>query len=154
MKTQKFSKLVFLMAISCLCFVQAKSQEKQEDKIIATTQVLKDFGNMKESIPSELLKVTEGIIVVPKLINGGFVLAAKRGKGIAMVKLPDGTWSNPVFVTLTGGSVDGVPSLWFYDINAKINHKFDDSHKIFPMYFSGPIHHFACFPYSICNVWS
>lgn len=105
MKTQKFSKLVFLMAISCLWFVQAKSQEKQEDKIIATTQVLKDFGNMKESIPSELLKVTEGIIVVPKLINGGFVLAAKRGKGIAMVKLPDGTWSNPVFVTLTGGSV-------------------------------------------------
>jgi lipid-binding SYLF domain-containing protein len=90
MKTQKLSKLFFSMAISCLCFVQAKSQEKQEDKIIATTQVLKDFGNMKESIPSELLKATEGIIVIPKLINGGFVLAAKRGKGIAMVKLPDG----------------------------------------------------------------
>lgn len=105
MKTQKFSKLFFLMAISGLCFVQAKSQEKQEDKITATTKVLKDFGNMKESIPAELLKVTEGIIVVPKLINGGFVLAAKRGKGIAMVKLPNGTWSNPVFVTITGGSV-------------------------------------------------
>lgn len=60
---------------------------------------------MKESIPQELLKVTQGIIVVPKLINAGFVLAGKRGKGIAMVKLEDGTWSDPVFVTITGGSV-------------------------------------------------
>jgi lipid-binding SYLF domain-containing protein len=93
------------MAISCLFFTQAKSQEKQEDKINAATQVLKDFGNMKENIPEELLKVTQGIIIVPKLINAGFVIAGKRGKGIAMVKLEDGSWSNPVFVTITGGSV-------------------------------------------------
>ena len=79
--------------------------DKQIEKIEASTKVLADFGNMKESIPSELLKVTEGIIVVPKLINAGFVLAGKRGKGIAMVKLEDGTWSNPVFVTITGGSL-------------------------------------------------
>jgi SH3 domain-containing YSC84-like protein 1 len=39
------------------------------------------------------------------MLNGGFVLAAKRGKGIAIVKLADGTWSDPVFVTITGGSV-------------------------------------------------
>ena len=59
------------------------------------TGVLKDFGQMKESIPAELLKITQGIIIVPRLINGGFVIAAKRGKGIAMVKLPNGNWSNP-----------------------------------------------------------
>lgn len=105
MKANRFSKLFSLIIIFSLFFVQAKSQEKQEDKINASTQVLKDFGNMKENIPEQLLKVTEGIIIVPKLINGGFVLAAKRGKGLAMVKLPDGTWSNPVFVTITGGSV-------------------------------------------------
>jgi SH3 domain-containing YSC84-like protein 1 len=105
MKTNRFSRFFSLVIIFSLLFVQVRSQEKQEDKITASTQVLKDFGNMKESIPEELLKVTEGIIIVPRLINGGFVLAAKRGKGIAMVKLADGSWSNPVFVTITGGSV-------------------------------------------------
>lgn len=104
MKSNRFSKLFLLVIIFSLLFVQVKSQEKQEDKITASTQVLKDFGKMKESIPEQLLKVTEGIIIVPRLINGGFVLAAKRGKGIAMVKLADGSWSNPVFVTITGGS--------------------------------------------------
>lgn len=90
-------------------FIQAKSQDnvqdKEEAKIDGSTKVLQDFSTMKESIPSELLKITEGIIVVPKLINAGFVIAGKRGKGIAMVKLEDGSWSNPVFVTITGGSV-------------------------------------------------
>jgi lipid-binding SYLF domain-containing protein len=104
MKYYRSIKL-FSIAIMSLLFTQVKSQDKQEDKITASTQVLKDFGQMKESIPAELLEVTEGIIIVPKLINGGFVLAAKRGKGIAMVKLQDGTWSNPAFVTITGGSV-------------------------------------------------
>lgn len=105
MKANRFLRFFALAALFSLFIVQAKSQEKQEDKITASTQVLKDFGNMKESIPEQLLKVTEGIIIVPRLINGGFVLAAKRGKGIAMVKLADGSWSNPVFVTITGGSV-------------------------------------------------
>lgn len=95
----------FLLALFTCSFTTAKSQEKQEDKIEASTKVLQDFSKMKEDIPTELLKVTEGIIIVPKLINAGFVLAGKRGKGLAMIKLADGSWSNPVFVTITGGSV-------------------------------------------------
>ena len=87
-------------------FSSAKGQSsKEDDKIEASAKVLKDFTEMKESIPAEMLKITEGIIVVPKLINAGFVLGGKRGKGIAMVKMEDGTWSDPVFVTITGGSV-------------------------------------------------
>src|SRR5450432_2947578 len=105
MKTLQISKFIFLVGITCLSFTGVKSQEKQEDKINAAAGVLKDFGQMKESIPGELLKITQGIIIVPRLINGGFIIAAKRGKGIAMVKLPNGKWSNPVFVTITGGSV-------------------------------------------------
>lgn len=94
------------MAASCFLFSSVTAQStKEEDKIEASAKVLKDFTEMKESIPAEMLKITEGIIVVPKLINAGFVLGGKRGKGIAMVKMEDGTWSDPVFVTITGGSV-------------------------------------------------
>jgi lipid-binding SYLF domain-containing protein len=105
MKANHLSRLLSLVLISVLSFTQVKSQEKQEDKVNAATQVLKDFGKMKESIPSQMLKVTEGIIIVPKLINAGLGIGGKRGKGIAMSKLEDGTWSDPVFVTITGGSV-------------------------------------------------
>lgn len=83
----------------------AEAQEKQEEKIKASISVLEDFQKMKESIPSELLQITQGIIIIPKLINAGFVVGGKRGKGIAMTKLEDGSWSDPVFVTMTGGSL-------------------------------------------------
>ena len=36
--------------------------------------------------------------------NAGLVVGGKRGKGIAVVKNADGSWSDPVFVTITGGS--------------------------------------------------
>lgn len=104
MKKMQISRFILLL-VTCLFFTYIKAQEKQEDKINAATKVLNDFGKMKENIPAELLKITQGIIIVPKLINAGFVVAGKRGKGLAMVKLEDGTWSNPVFVTITGGSL-------------------------------------------------
>ncbi len=113
MKISKTIPFFLSLIFMSLLFVTATAQDtddqntnnKQEEKIEASTQVLKDFSEMKDDIPQELLKITQGIIVVPKLINAGFVLAGKRGKGIAMIKLEDGSWSNPVFVTITGGSV-------------------------------------------------
>jgi lipid-binding SYLF domain-containing protein len=110
----KISRIaLFLLSIIFICFLSetARSQDtqyvqdKHEEKIEKSIQVLKNFRDMKENIPEELLKVTQGIIIVPKLINAGFVLAGKRGKGIAVVKNEDGTWSDPVFVTITGGSI-------------------------------------------------
>lgn len=104
MKSLRISVVFLFLALICV-FSTSKAQSKEQEKIDASTKILKDFINMKESIPQDLLKVTEGIIVVPKLINAGFVVGGKRGKGIAMVKLEDGSWSDPVFVTITGGSV-------------------------------------------------
>ncbi len=38
--------------------------------------------------------------------------------------------------TVTGADVDGVPSLWFYDLNAKVNHKFDNNSQVFFSFYS------------------
>ena len=107
MKASKMFPFLFTLLVLSFSFTSVKSQIKQRDqeKIDASIKVLQDFGQMKEKIPKELMEMTQGIIIVPKLINAGFVVGGKRGKGIAMVKLEDGTWSDPVFVTITGGSV-------------------------------------------------
>ena len=102
MKIKKLSLMAVTLFLICL---QVKSQQKETEKIQAANKVLVEFSKMKEKIPQKLFAFTEGIIIVPKLLNAGFVIAGKRGKGIAMVKNSDGTWSDPVFVTLTGGSI-------------------------------------------------
>lgn len=98
-------KGVLLLCAGLFLGASAFAQDKEQKKIESATTVLTDFAKMKESIPSELLAVTQGIIIIPKMINAGLVVGAKRGKGIAMVKNADGSWSNPAFVTMTGGSV-------------------------------------------------
>ncbi|MDR3694248.1 lipid-binding SYLF domain-containing protein [Mucilaginibacter sp.] len=104
MKTIKF---LFLPAIFSLFLLTASAQNdgsKETEKIHAAANVLKDFDQMKESIPHDLIQDCEGIVIVPDLLNAGFVVGGKRGRGIAMVKLGNGKWSDPVFITLTGGS--------------------------------------------------
>lgn len=104
MKTVRKFITVTLLISAFAVSLSVNAQEKEVRKIQASTTVLKEFGKMKESIPSQLLEMTEGIIIIPKMINAGLVVGGKRGKGLAMVKDASGKWSDPVFVTLTGGS--------------------------------------------------
>ncbi len=80
------------------------ADDKSTERIQKATEVLKDFSKMSESIPHQLLEDYQGIVIIPKMLNGGFIVGGKRGQGIAMVKLANGKWSDPVFITLTGGS--------------------------------------------------
>lgn len=99
-------KLLAIPALLSVLFVltSATKISTEQERIQKSTRVMHDFAQMKEGIPAELLKNAEGILIIPKMLNGGFVLAGKRGKGVALVKHENG-WSNPVFVTLTGGSI-------------------------------------------------
>ena len=58
-----------------------------------------------KSIPTDLLKQAKAIAVIPDLLKVGFVFGGRRGEGLISVKGADGTWSNPSFITMTGGSV-------------------------------------------------
>ena len=58
-----------------------------------------------KSIPGDLLRDAKAIAVIPDVLKVGFIFGGRRGEGLISVKSPDGTWSNPSFVVLGGGSV-------------------------------------------------
>ncbi len=100
-----FASSKHILLLSLLFWVTTVwAQDKQQQKLDASVRVIQEFSKLRESIPKQLIQKTEGIIIIPGLINAGFVLGGKRGKGIAMIKNADGTWTNPVFLTMTGGS--------------------------------------------------
>ena len=69
-------------------------------------RVLNDIQRIPESaIPDKLLDEARAIVIVPDTLKIGLVLGGRRGHGVVAVKNPDGTWSNPAFVSLTGGSI-------------------------------------------------
>ncbi len=120
-------KLKLISSTLLLSFIaimaSAQNAGKETERVQSATQVLKTFTGSDETIPEELLKQTEGMVIIPKLINAGFGIGGKRGKGVATVKLSDGSWSNPVFITLTGGSIGFQIGVQSVDLVLVFKHK-------------------------------
>jgi lipid-binding SYLF domain-containing protein len=69
-------------------------------------QVLNDIMQAPDkAIPQDLLRDAKAIAVIPDMIKAGFIFGGRRGEGLISVKSANGTWSNPSFITMTGGSV-------------------------------------------------
>ncbi len=62
-------------------------------------------GIPEQGIPDKLLDEGRAVIVIPDTIKAGLVIGGRRGHGLMSVRMPNGAWSNPVFVKLTGGSI-------------------------------------------------
>jgi SH3 domain-containing YSC84-like protein 1 len=63
------------------------------------------MNNPKTRIPAERLRNSQAIAIIPKIVQAGFIFGGRRGTGVLMTHNADGTWSNPVFVNVTGGSL-------------------------------------------------
>jgi lipid-binding SYLF domain-containing protein len=82
------------------------AQPAEEIKLIEAADVLHTFtADEERGIPIDLLQRARGIAIIPGLIRGGFIFGGRRGRGVLAVRSNDGTWSNPAFITLTGGSI-------------------------------------------------
>ena len=84
----------------------ALAETDQEAKLDEVMEVVDAIGRMPEQgIPPALLRNAEGIAIIPNVIKVGLVIGGRYGKGVLVVRRRDGTWSDPVFVSITGGSV-------------------------------------------------
>lgn len=94
------------LAAGWLAVGAAAAQSADDVKLAQAEKVLHDFAtDEKQGIPIDLLQRAHGVVVIPNLIRGGFFVGGRRGRGVLIVRTPDGGWSNPAFVTLTGGSI-------------------------------------------------
>jgi len=100
----------FLMVILAVGFLLCQTATfaaagTEDDKIESSLNVLRDITDIPETgIPPALLCDAHGIVIVPDVVKLGFIVGGKYGAGILMVHKEDGTWSNPSFVSLYGGS--------------------------------------------------
>lgn len=114
---------ILLAVFFILTSAKIMDASKETERIHKASNVLRDFGKMKESIPHDLIAEYSGIIIVPKLINAGLGIGGKIGHGVAMVKLGNGKWSDPVFITLAGGSIGAQIGVQSVDLVLVFRHK-------------------------------
>lgn len=103
-RLQRASLALALAAVAASSVVHAGEVENQRAR--DAIRVLAEMQAIPESaIPDKLLDEARAIVIVPDTLKAGLVIGGRRGRGLMMVKSADGSWSNPSFVTLTGGSI-------------------------------------------------
>jgi SH3 domain-containing YSC84-like protein 1 len=53
----------------------------------------------------QVVEKARGVLIIPELVKGGFIIGAEGGSGVLMVRGDDGSWSSPAFYTLVAGSI-------------------------------------------------
>jgi lipid-binding SYLF domain-containing protein len=101
------SSLLFSVIFTTLAIVNvAHAGAREEGRLLTATEVLQEVQGMPDQrIPDALLSRAYGIAVIPDVTKIAFIFGGRHGNGVLTVrdKLTS-PWSNPTFVSLTGGS--------------------------------------------------
>ncbi len=70
----------------------------------SATAVVRSFSALPvAAIPPAMLRDAAGVAVIPDLVKAGFLVGGRFGRGVVVPRKADGSWGDPVFVTLAGG---------------------------------------------------
>ena len=95
-----------LLIAASLLSSQAMAGPQEDQRARNAVRVLAEIQEIPEQgIPDKLLDEGRAVIVIPDTIKAGLVIGGRRGHGLMSVRMPNGAWSSPVFVKLTGGSI-------------------------------------------------
>ena len=109
MKT-KATALVSLLGMIAVffssSFCYAAGSPELDRRIWEAKQVLSEvMATPDQSIPEEMLAKCKAIAVYPNVLKGGFILAARFGKGVVLSRdEKTGKWGPVAFSTIGGGS--------------------------------------------------
>ncbi len=100
------TRLFAMVSLLALVFTSTCDAATREEKRVAdAADVLDQLLRIPEkTIPPNLLSRAYAVAVIPNVVKAAFGLGARRGKGVIVVRQDDNSWSNPAFLTLTGGS--------------------------------------------------
>lgn len=106
-RKQIASTLFFSAILAAAAIVNiAHAGAREEGRLLTATEVLQEVQAMPDQqIPDALLSRAYGIAVIPDVTKVAFIFGGRHGNGVLVVrdKLTS-PWSNPTFVSLTGGS--------------------------------------------------
>jgi lipid-binding SYLF domain-containing protein len=104
----RLAQAVAFVALFTLLFSprSACGQYLEEETVRAAAGVLSEtMASPLNGVPQSMLANAYGVAIIPNVIKGSFIVGARHGRGVLLVREPEGEWHAPVFVTLTGGNV-------------------------------------------------
>jgi lipid-binding SYLF domain-containing protein len=99
------------LLLMCLCAILAgwpayAAESNEAERLRDAARILDETMNVPEkAIPAAILEKAEAIAVCPSVIKGGLGIGAQHGRCVLSARNREGgTWSQPAFLSLNGGS--------------------------------------------------
>jgi SH3 domain-containing YSC84-like protein 1 len=100
--------LVLILTLVCVLQVVAEDkEEKVDDRISASANVMKEILGMPEGIPRDLLNRADCIVIYPSVKKAAFIVGGSYGRGLITCRRGEdfsGSWSAPAMFALEAGS--------------------------------------------------
>jgi lipid-binding SYLF domain-containing protein len=106
--TAKLQGFLFLVTTTLVGFGASPvaAQSPEEATVVAAQSVVRELVAIPmQGIPRSLLANAEAVAVIPGVIKGSFIIGARHGNGVLLLRSPNGAWYAPAFLSLTGGNV-------------------------------------------------
>tara|TARA_B100001059_G_C17803067_1_gene567412 strand:+ start:669 stop:1496 length:828 start_codon:yes stop_codon:yes gene_type:complete len=102
------NKIIFTVLVFFTLLINSNLQaaSPEEKRIGDAADILDQLLRIPEKAATQnLLSRAYAVAVIPDVVKAAFGIGARRGKGIIVIRQNDNSWSNPAFITLTGGSI-------------------------------------------------
>lgn len=98
--------LISLISLPAAALAQettsAKKATKEEERLADSRAVYQEL--VASEVPKELQEKCTCVAVIPGVVKGALGFGGRHGKGVLSCRDTSGTWSPPIFLTLSGGS--------------------------------------------------
>lgn len=103
---KKVAALILTISLACPVFGADKSREQK--RLEACGQVLKEILDIPDGIPKDLLDKAECVIVIPSVLKFAFGVGGDFGRGAVSCRTGEhftGRWSAPALFALEGANI-------------------------------------------------
>jgi SH3 domain-containing YSC84-like protein 1 len=100
-------KRTLLVVLMLTCVLPVFGQEKEDDRIGESANVMKEILGMPDGIPKDLLNKADCLIIYPSVKKAAFIVGGSYGRGLITCRKGQdfsGSWSAPAMFALEAGS--------------------------------------------------
>jgi lipid-binding SYLF domain-containing protein len=102
--TNLWTPLKAILVLLTLASAPLRASDRELKTVEAAAETVQALAAIPlKGIPPALLQDAKGVAIIPHVLKASLLVGGRFGRGVVLVRQPDGTWSNPVFVTFAGG---------------------------------------------------
>src|SRR5579864_8625329 len=98
----------FLVAVLLAAPAFAANNQKEQERVKDSGEVLKEILNIPDDIPQDLLDKAECLIILPSVKKGAFIVGGSFGRGVMICRSGQhytGLWGPPAMYALEGVNI-------------------------------------------------